>query len=949
MHLSNSLKIKLKTQDANIISYENGSITLEKAGVLDVIIEEYEQRSQENGIDKQALLAEYKDVVWLFYTVEQVLQFQPYDYVQSLGEGLVEKRFKFPAFLEGGGAVYIEAFRKGHKPANSPAVGLLVQALGIPKILGIKWEQYEETGSLVPITPTTKVPFGSKVFLHIYTQGLYKQELTIKLMDDDGPFLTDDELPPFERKLDSDSLVIPPMPLDEELKVFKRIVNTYDEEVTAIPSYAQTGEILLTKVVVNQGEQEIIEEKKVQVQKVRMEIFIDPFWRAPQFAGEDEIEIYAKIKHKKALDYISFKAHGFLTDIFTTTSNLFYTGNKAVLVGEEEVNFQRFNPCRFDKITSRKKDQQKGITIFNSMDYTTIGRNPIPLDIITGKKETYVISLEEFDTLSCENTIQKHTPKNRIELLTLPPAYCYDVNGGGSLAPAKKEAPIRFTGTNKTTLFSYTWSPTSFITNARKTEEGRIILGESTVELDVFFGYEIPNLAEPSFSVSKFERAMQYFWLPDLSHKLQEIQLKVSSCAFERNIKITLYPDIKWTLKFGFNVQKTDLEALNTRGLKAPVQIFESLDKSTQELKEKANQKEVDHLNKNNQLKKIKNKTLDTARRKYSLKKKNKKVEDLTVVEEGELGGLLQLFDQFSLSLAEEHYGGEEKNEFGTDFIHSLIERLDTMLFVFEILSTIEGEHDVKPFEGKDIVSIEQLRLKLNRKPLTYKLLYPKIALVASWFYEAIDPIIHPALAGQQGLAIDLNLQAKPLVGIALQWDLLELLCRKHPIAYAILKSIDALMSILLDDTSAVELNFTVTGRIETEIDWQHNMLAGFKNIQAKGKTALTVELQLKIRIAKTLKVLRFGVLLDLNIIGSGKIGLGMIDSFGCDAYGVYTQKTLEFEGIHLEFSATLEVKVKKDKITKKQKKTVPEIEYKVSIHFGAYTHTTPKHYLNLL
>jgi hypothetical protein len=261
----------------------------------------------------------------------------------------------------------------------------------------------------------------------------------------------------------------------------------------------------------------------------------------------------------------------------------------------------------------------------------------------------------------------------------------------------------------------------------------------------------------------------------------------------------------------------------------------------------------------------------------------------------------------------------------------------------------LEGKHDKSNYTPEDDKNIEGLMAKLKRKPVEYEMLYPKLSCAASWFYEQIDAKQYPTLAGRQGLGVDLMLQAAPLIGVTIKWDLLELLCRRHPIAYAILKAVDALLYILADDSSAIKCDFTVTGQIDTTIDLQLNCLAGFKDFNTKGKSGLSVELLIDLKIVNSIGAFSYEVVIDREINGSVGSGLGIEDLYGVDSNGIYVQKNLIFEGIKLKGGLTAKFDINKN--VKPKKKNIASIggSLEGEITLVAHTFKTPKFYFNNL
>ncbi|MGV0921976.1 hypothetical protein ACTS94_16765 [Empedobacter falsenii] len=124
-------------------------------------------------------------------------------------------------------------------------------------------------------------------------------------------------------------------------------------------------------------------------------------------------------------------------------------------------------------------------------------------------------------------------------------------------------------------------------------------------------------------------------------------------------------------------------------------------------------------------------------------------------------------------------------------------------------------------------------------------------------------------------------------------------------------------------------------------------MLAGFKDMNAKGKSALNVKLDLKINIAQTYKVLNYEVIVKRGFSVGASSGIGVTNVYGIDNEGLYLQKILEFEGIKFEFSATGIMEVKKTELDKKKKNIVSlGGEIKGEITFLNYKYESPKIHL---
>lgn len=177
-------------------SFSQGQLTLNEAGDFTVQIKEYKELRERSAnlkmmrgkpllnpsIEKELadisiLLAKFNTVNWVLSTAKK-LDDTSYHESPTIIRGIPVdgKSLSFPAVLEGGGYVYVEAFFEGKSPIGRPPNGMLIRATGIPKIVRVEWTDMQYN----PIKDT-KVAFGSHVLLHIYTQGLYGQEILVEL------------------------------------------------------------------------------------------------------------------------------------------------------------------------------------------------------------------------------------------------------------------------------------------------------------------------------------------------------------------------------------------------------------------------------------------------------------------------------------------------------------------------------------------------------------------------------------------------------------------------------------------------------------------------------------------------------------------------------------------------------------------------------------------------
>lgn len=824
--------------------------------------------------------------------------------------------FHMPRIYSGQGMGWLEPFINDGKtqPSNKTQNGVFVSVKANPSVYGYEWREYSENnkGKIIQ----REVKYGETIQLHIYTDGLYGNEIEIDLIDTKN---SEEDLPIHEKEDGKYKDLPKPNKAVNKKDNYPSFHKKMQREVIVFP-HAEDATIVGNQCTFNEITKET---KKTLVQKCVTNIYIDPIWsfyvNNESGGFDNSITMKAVIFDTKGTELKCKTAPELnIKGEEKKRSLLEPEGNKAVVVGQVETNVADFFDCRYDTIVLKQQDKSKTVTVFDSSKHDDRRKNPIEIEIVSGKKESYLLDFD-MKTEECDVKPHKHLT-NELVVYTVPPNYEFTIEPGSQakhtvkkeetkLYKAESSAKISVAGTSSTSKSEV------------KNETGVVKVGQKQLQFDGFYNYDIPQNSEDTLLV--FEKALQYFWLPDLGDKIKFISMAANSCAYKKDIRISFYPDIKWTLKFGFNVTKEDIEALNERGLKSPLGVFEALEEGNKRNQDEADKRDKEFFDQNKELKRIQNKEINETRKEFKLKKKLKKKKTEPQPEDkGKFAGLIEILKKVTISLSEEHYDGDQKNELSEEFVKQFYNRYQAQFeMLAEIAEVIEGKKDQSnAAQGNKIddylqdrtKSVAGLRESLKRKPTEYEIIYPKLALAGSWFYETIDEAKYPALAGRQGLGIDVNFSAKPLMGIGIKWDLLELLCRRHPIAYAILKAVDALLYILSDDPNAVTCEASITGSIDAEIKFQHNMLAGFKNLATKGKASIQVKLEFKVNIANTFKAMRYEVIVKRGFSLGASSGIGITQLYGIDNKGFYLQKVLEFEGIKFEFSATGVVQVKK-------------------------------------
>lgn len=850
-------------------------------------------------------LKKFDDLNWTWQLVYNGLDPNKITHYAAFKKGIHE-RISFPKLLEGGGIAWLEAWHENEKPKGISPFGMYVQAEGVAQIVRAEWTDLRYN----TINQGTTVAFGSKVILHIYTAGLYGQEVEVHLADSDI-FTPNDKL-----KIAGEDF------FTREVKVHKLKPNDINKK-------GVSGILTVDNAQVDYA------------QKIEIEVVLDNAWI--KTAGAN-LQIYAVVKSIKTGTFFKEFSRSCIhvsdeKKSITLDQEPIPATNMPLIVGDVETNVAHFQHCRYDSI---KLD---GTSVFDSNNIYQRIKTTIDVEVIAGKKKTRFLDFD-FQTVECENKPVKHINKE-LTVLSIPKDYELKIDSSSKAehkVDKEEKKLIQSESSNKTSTMGMKTTQKESVVS----EKGIVAVRQKQIEFDTFYNYDIPQDAN---AVTTFYKAMKYFWLPNLgADKINNITAIAKSCAFQQNINIAIYPDIKWTLKFGFNVKKEDIEKLNKKGgTFAPLKTFEDNAKEKDEANFRANEKNSDKVNEANIRRK---ETLDNAEKyfteKYNLKPK---ATEVAPVDKGtSFKQLLEILKRITVSLEEEHYGGDIKNELTDEFVKQLYRQLGQVIILAgKGVGLIEGEYDQKGFSSQEDKSIDGLMEKLKRKTVEYEILYPKLSGAGSWYYEQIEAKKYPTLAGRQGLGIDLILKAAPLLGVSIKWDILELLCRRHPIAYAVLKAIDALLYILADDPSAITCEFSVSGQIDTTVDFQYNTLAGFKEIKSKGKTSIKTVLEFKINIANTYKTLGYEAILQLGFGAGAEAGIGITDFYGIDSKGFFAKKELEFEGIKLSFSATGIVQLKEqDSGNLKKNKSLFEIGGSIEgeITFLNYKFETDKIYL---
>lgn len=899
-------------------------------------------------------LKPYKNLNWAWCIAGIKLDPEKIDHNETFTKGIQEildfgqKKIHFPKLLEGGGIAWLEVWPDNEKSTAKIGTGMCVQAEGKPAILKTEWTDFDYN----PLDQV-KIAFMSEVILHVYTTAMYGQEIEIHLIDKDI-FDPNDELDIADKKY------------------FTRQIDLL--KIKQSDSHKKIVTDLLVKT--EQNNDDDIADAEQYVQKIEIKVLIEDGWKDK--AGKT-LKIFPAIKSLQTKTY--FK--GFKREYLNVSNEadsekrqvVAEITNKPLLYGTVETNVADFLPCRFDTVKLDGKE------VFSSANIHHRNKSTIDIEIVAGKKELHLLDFA-FRTLECEHTPEKHINKE-LSVITVPQNFTLNVGAGANARhPAKEEQEkaikIKTAASHKLT---YAGGLETTAGEENKKETGDILVRQDQIQFDAFFNYDIPLN-----SLARYVKVAKYFWLGESFTKSAEI-LKIralaNTCAFKKDINIAIYPDIKWSLVFGFNVESEQLENLLPNwdqektidrykwdGNKFTEKLQGKLkDAKSEEEKKKINDK-IEQLNKRKEAnQKVNDKMLDIYKQNYGTPAENtEQPESVPTAQKGKLATLLEIMKKVDISIKAEIYG-DTKLELTRDFVENTVALAKQYKDVYEkvkwAMELLKGEKDTPENKAdgdnqfgsllKDKLSrsrIEGLEEALTRSTQEVEILFPQFSIGGNWQFEPVDGKKYPELAGRSGLGYTVAFAAAPLIGIEIRWHILDLICRRHPIAYAILAAVKTLLAALGDNKNAIVVDFWVQGQISTDINFTGNALAGDKKITAKGDAHITAGVQISINIKGEIISGKYTALAEVGVGGTGEVGLGIIGNLGIDDQGIWMQSSLAFDGIKLTFTAVIKGEIKKKRVKKDGTIETVKIaggESKIEIEITMLEHTfeSDKFYLN--
>ncbi|MFN1215713.1 hypothetical protein ACKW6Q_01890 [Chryseobacterium kwangjuense] len=487
----NAGKVKKETYDANVRKREEGMAARKKkyADLANARDERIKNINDKYETDLKAIQDDFKNVRWVHQLVgDRRPELTAESFNEAMQLGTSGFTFSFGEFLEGGGAVYLEPFWEGTKPQGKYPHGILINAKGLnPEVITAQWTDADN----IEISKTLK--FGSSVYLNIYTDALYGNNIKIQLKDKDqvirlitlGITDADDKLYAAEY-LNNNTEERTDEDISKQSQYFERPVSVHEEKTA--PSTAKTGHLVEEDGNKHDGKAK----GKPNVQKSKFAVFIDPLW---QTMGGDYLEIYPVVYHdripdkKKILKDCILKIDKNATEeIKVNDSN----SNQVVVLSQVETNIQHFNPCGYDTITAFLDNEEYPVFRRKTSEIDS----ELFLEIVTSDKEKNLfIYLPDLNTIECtyNNTIEYHTGK----VITLK-------------------------------------DPESHYKKLKKNAE------------DISFDVSYPR---PSV-----QQLIDYAWLPNAKPILYG--LRFETCRFQHPLTVKVYPDLEYNFNAHIGVDE---------------------------------------------------------------------------------------------------------------------------------------------------------------------------------------------------------------------------------------------------------------------------------------------------------------------------------------------------------------------------------------------------------
>ncbi|KIC00397.1 hypothetical protein OA93_02010 [Flavobacterium sp. KMS] len=797
---------------------------------------------------------EKNDTVWIWSLLENKLAFKDNDYNKFIGKGYSGGNFSLPAIYSGNAVAWLEPYIYGvSSPTGNPKKGLFVSGKATPKVIGYEWRKYSSNNDGAIIKGDVK--YGETIQLHIYTEGLYGDEILINLHDVQ---FEDEDLPLFEK--DNGVYQKVPRPKEEINKKNAPISHKTLTREVKVHNDLQDRVIkceLYTLKIIDESKNETT---KKSVQKCIVNIYVDPIWaffvnketNNPQ-GTDNSVEIKAYIFTAVNNQYLKINNSDNqpLVRVLGRTSEktaLEPEGNKVLVAGTIETSIANFLPCRFNRAVGKyaRGEETVEIEIYNIQNNLNLTKLVFPLTAgIKEARKDFTVELEGLQTSECiyaDDPVKTHTGHvidiSKIEKLI--------ENGKGKKSEKWRLAEYKSNSVSKenpNVEAENHGSDESIITNSFKfingisslksqasfkvlEEHKPFVLQPPTDEkLELQVGYDFTN----GKKVSALRGLLQTLW-PNTESLAQKYTVNLHTCCPDIPLDIMVYPDTKWTLQLAFNYDGEEFNKLrDIYHDKWKLKELEAKD-DLKKLKAKSENLDSDEKKKRKKLKEAKlkaKKAKAKAKRKQSYKSQASHMISNTTN--------LGLIDcEFSLicEFDRPHQALELSSGMPeiTDFLKKIGNIKDLIESIFNGTNDKTTQNSPKG-NSKTSARSNRLKEKLEKSKATkksnwsFEFIPPSVGVSVSWYADPPKDLYTPVMGTMIEGAIDFD----PLFGFEIKYDVYQLLYKiNHPVVLAVVATLD-ILDEALGDNFDIDLDLIITSEISGALKGTINTAEGSK------------------------------------------------------------------------------------------------------------------------
>jgi hypothetical protein len=899
---------------------------------VNVVIENWNELSE----------TEKRETVWIWNLVENKLSFADNDYNKFIGKGYSGGNFSLPKVYSGNGIAWLEPYIYGAaSPTGNPKNGLFVSGKSSPKAVGYEWREYSSSNDGAIIKGDIK--YGETIQLHIYTEGLYGDEILIDLFDVQ---FQDEDLPLFEK--DEGVYQKVPRPKEEINKKNAPISNKTLTREVKVYNDLQDRAIDCELYILNITDENKNKTTRKLVQKCIVDIYVDPLWAF--FVNKEKNNAQGTDNSIEMKAYMFTAVNNQYLKINNTDNQplvrvlgrtyektaLEPEGNKVLVAGTIETSIANFLPCRFNRAVGKytRGEDTVEIEIYNVQNNLSLTKLVFPLTAgIKEARKDFTVELEGVKTSECiysEDPVKTHTGHvidiSKIEKLI--------ENGKGQrskkwrLAEYKSNSPdkdnpnveVENHGSDDST-FTNNFKFINGISSIKSQASFKIledhkpfVLQPPTDEkLELQVGYDFTH----GKTVDPLKGLLATLW-PNSEKLAQKYPVALRTCCPNLPLDIMVYPDTKWTLQLAFNYDGEEFNKLRDiyhdkwklKELEAKADL-KKLKGRSENLS--ADQKRRQKIREEERLKA--KKAAAQAKRKQSYRSQaSHMMSNVTNL------GLIDCEFSLMCEFDRPHQALELSSGMPeiTDFLKKIGDIKDLVESVCNGKNDETTQNSPKGNSKTDHRS-KRLQEKLEKSKATkksnwsFEFIPPSVGVSVSWYADPPKDLYTPVMGTMIEGAIDLD----PLFGFEIKYDVYQLLYKiNHPAVLAVVATLD-ILDEALGDNFDINLDLIITSEISGALKGTINTAEGSKyserlmkddddspcKVGGKVMIALKGYIQANGEI-KTFVFWKNKAYLEMS--AEIKTGISIECSTKADKESIYVEPEIKFEGLLLEGSINM-------------------------------------------